>query len=122
MDDDEIDVNSIDYSIFISDIDSSQHKLHTIKVSNELADSFSSSETQLFFLVANELHWINEANSLVKLGHLVDFRDDTNKTLNIVQIKVRSCGRCAKIVFKYSIFCALFGSGIKMEESSYFRG
>lgn len=81
-------MKSLNYSIFNSEFNSSQHKLHTIKVSNEIAAPFSSSDTQLFFLVANELHWINDIGAMVKLGRFVDFRGD-EKILNFVQIKVR---------------------------------
>lgn len=80
---------SVHYSIFNSEFDPLLHKLHAIKVSNEIADPFSSSETKLFFLVANELHWLNDVNAMVKLGRLVGFRDEKN-ILNFVQIKVRS--------------------------------
>lgn len=75
------------YSISNSDFDPSKHKVHTIEVSNEIANPFMTTDTQLFFLVGNELHWINGANALVKLGRLVDFRDE-KKILNFVQIKV----------------------------------
>lgn len=86
-------MKSVNYSIFNSEFDLSQHKLHTIKVSNEIAAPFSSSETQLFFLIANELHWINDVGAMVKLGRFVDVQGD-EKILNFMQIKVRH-GRVA---------------------------
>lgn len=75
------------YSISNSEFDPAKHKVHAIEVSNEIANPFAATETQLFFLVGNELHWVNEANAMVKLGRLVDFRGE-KKNLNFVQIKV----------------------------------
>lgn len=62
-----------------------------------MAAPFGSSETHLYFLLGNELHWINDASTLVKLGSLVDFRDEKHK-LNFVQIQV------SRAIFKFMTF------------------